>query len=84
MIEVMLFTAQDCDTISDNINGWLEKNPDIKIIDIKQSALPPDACDPEPEKNNYKPDIFSFIVISIWYEKRSQKDKSHIKKSLDC
>lgn len=41
-----------------NINAWINANPRIKIIDIKQSAC---GGSVEPSK----------IIISIWYELES-------------
>ena len=41
--------------LQEEINAWLNANPGIKIIDIKQSACGGSA---DPSK----------IIISIWYE----------------
>ena len=41
--------------LEDEINSWLEKNPDIKIIDIKQSS-------------NGGSMYHTKLFFSIWYE----------------
>ena len=41
--------------LENDINAWLEKNPDIKIIDIKQSSK-------GGSMQNTK------LIFSIWYE----------------
>ena len=48
-------TASD---LEEEINAWINANPGIKIIDIKQSACGGSA---DPSK----------IIISIWYEPES-------------
>jgi hypothetical protein len=41
--------------LEEKINAWIEANPEIKIIDIKQSS-----CGGSLEPSN--------TIISIWYE----------------
>ncbi len=41
--------------LEDEINSWLQANPDIKIVDIKQSSC----------GGSLEPSI---TVVSIWYE----------------
>ena len=44
--------------LEDEINAWLANNPDIKIIDIKQSCC----------GGSFNP---SLTVVSIWYEAKA-------------
>lgn len=45
------------DILESQINEWLDANPDIKIIDIKQSCC----------GGSFNPSI---TLVSVWYEPR--------------
>ncbi len=67
-MKTVFFEQMDGDSITDEVNVWLKANPNITIKDIKQSCLPPDAEPKDVETTDYKPDLNSYIVVSIWYE----------------
>ena len=77
-MQVMFFYESDPISLCDQINAWLEKFDEdrlIKIHNIKQIALPPDAvtvnastmnCDDAIERESY-------LVVSIWYDEIIKK-----------
>ncbi len=67
-MKTVFFEQMDGDSMTDEVNVWLKANPDITIKDIKQSCLSPDAEPKDVETADYKPDLNSYIVVSIWYE----------------
>ena len=77
-MQVMFFYESDPISLCDQINTWLEKFDEdrlIKIHNIKQIALPPDAVTVNTSKMNYDDLVEreSYLVISVWYEEILKK-----------
>jgi len=61
-MEVEIFYDDNPDTVSEQITGWLKKNPGVEIKHIEQSTMPPDRFDPK-----QWPDPHAYLIISVWY-----------------
>jgi len=83
-MKVVFFENTDGDNLSEEVNSWLDSNPDIKIKEIKQSALPPDAIPENPNSKRHQPDSDSYIVVSIWYEEPEKINSIQTTNSKVC
>lgn len=73
-MRAMFFYGPDPTTVFEEINTWLEEldknSRQIKVFDIKQTGLPPNAEIVNTELMHYDDVIEneSDLVVSIWYD----------------